>query len=36
MSLTPDFIRAEIVAQSYEISLHADNGGITHDDDAIQ
>jgi len=25
MSITPDFIRAEIAAQSYEISLHADD-----------
>ncbi len=25
MSLTPDFIHAEISAQSYEISLHADD-----------
>jgi hypothetical protein len=25
MSLAPDFIRAEVAAQSYEISLHADD-----------
>jgi hypothetical protein len=25
MSITPDFIRADVVAQSYEISLHADD-----------
>jgi hypothetical protein len=28
MSLTPDFIRTEIAAQSYEISLHADDARI--------